>query len=1316
MSRKTEKNNDPGKDFDPSEVASTGPENDLLLDYADGSVIGGRGVKASGVRMPKEKVDRFGDKEKPNSRVHRYHGVGPGILVAILLVIVTLFSVAAGGVFWAWGEYAYPVVNLTLPETVDLVSEMYEVDPDAIVTNPYDPQADLDSFYTTFKEALYLEDPDSVDITLEQILNAFFPEGEDQPDPAGDGTTGSSALDELLLSLHFDFDVLDGATNGELDERVLEVSDKQMAAVLNEAISIYSDKDTLAQFKEQYGVDIAALAHVEQVIISDAQLLDQSQTKLLVTVSLDLANNIMQIAQTIYDNMARPNIGENMGWVNDLAAYVIPKLPDWLPEQLYFTLTVYPDAESADAQITYNNLDEQQQAALDRAMSAIKIEGDDGTQTSLTTMINNLFVSTLDQLNQSVTLSFSNTGAVETKPIEVMLTALGANLTQGQFLAIMRDIEVPFESLYEHYSQTEYAQATRVENLNTFINGEFSDKYYFDNTVDNGDGTFGTYLDAENLFDKIDSLMEDENAIERIGIKTGEDWSEIGDYDAAAHRPLAGYSALPELINGYLRSNGGLGGMSAEVLAAAYYDDGTEEGALQLTISADIRALINDRLTSGESEPDEVLMHFLPQFVPEKLYLNVTYSLGGEGEIGLDINNADENYGEGQSEADLNAIFEFMKVFGVELTFQNAEGETVPINDVSQMKEMLGDMFDSVFVEVGQQLGGDIVMTETGVLFPNIFEVIAANEQLDWSEDLGMSFEDYQRYYEIGDEDLYVILRQMYGYSYTDSNTSEDISAVRSELARKYYLDLESDDSAGLFDEIRELSTSFTSKLRMQTSGSLPGMADDTAATSELLPQIYASDIGMLIQASGSISMADISMIKNVRVLYTTVTSGADGDVMEMILVGDVDTDNITDPDTQQPVENAQKYKTLFPDQMFFSVIVYENGGNEGYDTAYTINDISDSLLTKTMFFIGRFSGDSSVSEEKIGEQINTGVNNAMNDLSVNGAVEIDIAGQPDGSGCITLGTVFSVATGSIWRDENTQEIDEANRPSDDEFRGTIKALWAGMEGYTYSNGEAAANAGYTQETARFLIDGQNVSTRISDAFIASQIGTAEKLEDIASSVGIDPASAAEALALYQTYILPSTSESGAADEITKYNDISGYFADTELLESGEGNLVITLAAKSEFFNTSSEGAVKDNTLLPETIYISAGISLTETGLDNVRMVFNRMTAEQTAILQKIMEYADFDTSAFGDRDGALSSSIASTVLVSQDITVGIDQVYPVRVTVGDLFGQDGETAFNSAVTDTDDYIYEDYNGAKIGLGHIGYIKSISDLIAEAGQ
>ena len=834
--------------------------------------------------------------------------------------------------------------------------------------------------------------------------------------------------------------------------------------------------------------------------------------------------------------------------------------------------------------------------------------------------------------------------------------------------------------------------------------------------VDNGDGTFGTYLDAENLFDKIDSLMEDENAIERIGIKTGEDWSEIGDYDASAHRPLAGYSALPELINGYLRSNGGLGGMSAEVLAAAYYDDGTEEGALQLTISADIRALINDRLTSGESEPDEVLMHFLPQFVPEKLYLNVTYSLGGEGEIGLDINNADENYGEGQSEADLNAIFEFMKVFGVELTFQNAEGETVPINDVSQMKEMLGDMFDSVFVEVGQQLGGDIVMTETGVLFPNIFEVIAANEQLDWSEDLGMSFEDYQRYYEIGDEDLYVILRQMYGYSYTDSNTSEDISAVRSELARKYYLDLESDDSAGLFDEIRELSTSFTSKLRMQTSGSLPGMADDTAATSELLPQIYASDIGMLIQASGSISMADISMIKNVRVLYTTVTSGADGDVMEMILVGDVDTDNITDPDTQQPVENAQKYKTLFPDQMFFSVIVYENGGNEGYDTAYTINDISDSLLTKTMFFIGRFSGDSSVSEEKIGEQINSGVNNAMNDLSVNGAVEIDIAGQPDGSGCITLGTVFSVATGSIWRDENTQEIDEANRPSDDEFRGTIKALWAGMEGYTYSNGEAAANAGYTQETARFLIDGQNVSTRISDAFIASQIGTAEKLEDIASSVGIDPASAAEALALYQTYILPSTSESGEAAEISRYNDISGYFADTELLESGEGNLVITLAAKSEFFNTSSEGAVKDNTLLPETIYISAGISLTETGLDNVRMVFNRMTAEQTAILQKIMEYADFDTSAFGDRDGALSSSIASTVLVSQDITVGIDQVYPVRVTVGDLFGQDGETAFNSAVTDTDDYIYEDYNGAKIGLGHIGYIKSISDLIAEAGQ
>lgn len=241
MSKKTDLNNIDTK-FDPKRVSKAGPENDLLLDYESERVVAGKGGLENTVGYnlpPKQSEIRYGKKVDPQRRVHRYHGPGVGLLVCVMLLLVVIACVGCGSALWAWDRYAYPYVNLSLPEAFSLASEMYEVDPDKVVTNPYDPEADLDSFYASFKEGMYLSA--DCDITIADIVNAVMPsEGEGEESRVGDDVnaenpdTGSDPLNALLERLEFDFDRLDTKTNEDLEKEVLEIGDKELAAVLNE--------------------------------------------------------------------------------------------------------------------------------------------------------------------------------------------------------------------------------------------------------------------------------------------------------------------------------------------------------------------------------------------------------------------------------------------------------------------------------------------------------------------------------------------------------------------------------------------------------------------------------------------------------------------------------------------------------------------------------------------------------------------------------------------------------------------------------------------------------------------------------------------------------------------------------------------------------------------------------------------------------------------------------------------------------------------------------------------------------------------------
>lgn len=1368
MSKKTDLNNIDTK-FDPKRVSKAGPENDLLLDYESERVVAGRGGLENTVGYnlpPKQNEIRYGKKVDPQRRVHRYHGPGVGLLVCVMLLLVVIACVGCGGALWAWDRYAYPYVNLSLPEAFSLASEMYEVDPDKVVTNPYDPEADLDSFYASFKEGMYLSA--DCDITIADIVNAVMPsEGEGEESRVGDDVnaenpdTGSDPLNALLERLEFDFDRLDRKTNEDLEKEVLEIGDKELAAVLNEAMQTAFEIDQLVEISQQYAIDFPNLIKVEQVVIDGVEsVARQDDTRVLATVSVNIGDNIEGIARNAYDNILRPQIAESKpdlaGTLDGMSGTIISVLKKILPDMLYLTVAVYPNDTDRAAYVTYNNVeDEGKQELIDKLFQGqylqmtdvdVNLNGvldpeENGVSMSIPQIAGGIVANTIASLNETIMLNFTNTedsnGVFQTKPIEFMLSILGAdNISQGQFLAIMRDVQVPYDRMAEEYPDADagdaYSDVALAANLDKFIDGEgvkgtLTSQYYFDNTDENGERV----LTAETLFDNIQDLMS-EDMIKQIKIANKENWNKGDDYvyDADEFKPVADYNALPGLINGYLgtQTEGGIAGMPAKVLKAAYLDNGTT-GAITLTIKADLLALVEESLGGEEEGESDPMADLVTQLLPKAIYLNVNYSLDGTSEVTITINDVDEEYGDGQSAADFETIFNLLALFGVNLEMETESGVIV-IDNYDEICEMVGDTIASAFDELGVRLGGNLEFTEDNVLFPNIFQVISANEIFSYSYDPQlaeeMTKEEFEETYAIDDAELYTILDAMYGYETTGSDLGENIANVKSELDKKYYVNLTSENAEGLFEEIEGLKTHL-GKLRINNDGAVGDdkaryMVQDSRETKDLYPLLNATDIAALIKGSRKLDMASISILTETVITSSTIENvgGKDRIVFEVTGTVNAEAEGV-DP-------SAAKYKPLFPTNM--SVFVTITEGETEFETSVNLNGIEDDLMTKTMFFVARLSGNRDMTKKNVEEDISTDINDAFDSLTSDGAVTLDIDGTNKN---VRLGNVFEVATAAIWEEEDGTISDA--RPSDVLFRSTIKALWAGLDGYGQANGEDIKALGYTARIAPFYLETADLSgtevtvkgnTRISDAFIGSQFATEDNMTKIAEALGINYTNeeTGEAnISVAQTYILPANASNADQEgEADRYQAIVDHFGGTGLIVTDEyGDMIFTLKLSQEAFKgvTNEDGelmTIDPNMMhfVPESMYISAGITISSEGLssENVRLVVNTLTSGEQEVLIDMMSRFNIDIGKlFGGESGegetSFAEQIANTTIV-EITSADVPQLgsYSIPVTVGMLFGYVGgdngdNTKFSSHIeTDLsteekykDNYIWWDYTG-----------------------
>ena len=211
-----------------------------------------------------------------------------------------------------------------------------------------------------------------------------------------------------------------------------------------------------------------------------------------------------------------------------------------------------------------------------------------------------------------------------------------------------------------------------------------------------------------------------------------------------------------------------------------------------------------------------------------------------------------------------------------------------------------------------------------------------------------------------------------------------------------------------------------------------------------------------------------------------------------------------------------------------------------------------------------------------------------------------------------------------------------------------------------------------------------------------------------------------DAVSVYQTYIIPGSGtpaspETGYSEE-ARYNAIKEYFDGTGLI-SGSDDMLFTLRLGKKALNgvMNSDGELMSISedmqhFVPDDLFVSAGITISEEGLNDVRIVINRLEAEEQRVLQDMLRRFGVDIAGlFGGDDKTLANQIAATPIVTltnDDVVAPVLPEEGITVTVGNLFEYAGGTAngtrFVSAITDDLDgqdnsyessYIYWDYSG-----------------------
>lgn len=1006
----------------------------------------------------KAKITKGSDTEKKPKKVNKKGKVKMSCwgkcAITSLVIIVMLVSAVMGAAFWAWGKYAKPSMNMSLPRFIGILSSGFSYNEKKIVANPYNKETDLNNFYSNLKGKMMLSS--DAEIKINDILSgALAGNGSDnstsqtnqqkyigtmgydyQPlqtleqtpvteeNASGNFTTGNGAIDAFLKDLKFDFSSL---ANYKGEPFILEWTDRQVAAFLNEVLTSAISGQFIPAIKEietQYNITLSEIISLQQVLIDSRTVNNTAHPRLKITLRLDIREAVKAYLSTT----------------------TVPLfVASLLPKRIYVSASVYPTSPDMPLEIGFNNITEQDFSDLIQGVENIMQEfgGQSLGINDMMININDMIVQSIAKVADILPISFVETGSIQTQPIRALMNLLNLSINEGQFLTMLRDIKLP---TIESLGFDKFTDEMRNASVSSLIT-EISTKYGLGPQLSQS-------ITPENAFTQVKNVVSDPNFVNNINLKDTFDYKAQYEDIEDQSRIWSRYTAFAGLMNSYFAQNPTmLGGIDIKALDCSFLsNDNTVFGqdkpatdVLSMLIQINIHSML-------KIDTSTLIGSLMGQLVPANLFLQVYIDMGKEengyvpNSAAISINGKSIAVSKGH----IDTVNQLINTFSSSMNFSY---------------EYLGNTINKALKEsiksIETSLNSTIEFRSDYLVLPSIFEIVSGTKYVNPDT---LTPQD-KRYSAADIFNSFAIMYEHNPNSEYNINVDQHVNAghFARELENKFYIknadefiDTDGQSVLGetgdkLFDSLQNLAANFQNKI------SVDRMNNDTAELEDLKPIMMQEELGYIISKKANFN---ISFLKDFQAIESRIEKRVDDQLNEEIILSLVLKGRINAGVAEDGI--TPKYKYILPDWIYMKVqinmtvlqsIIKDpmiiNAGNtvtkellEGVAQgkniieSLTINNLNDTQLgSDGMTDLGRFMGlisrlvNKPINMNDIKKELEVTVVNFMGSINASGSLSIKFE---EGSVVIET-TVFDLAVKQIYKDGAVIV------PNAQEFRQTIK-------------------------------------------------------------------------------------------------------------------------------------------------------------------------------------------------------------------------------------------------------------------------------------
>ena len=902
------------------------------------------------------------------------------IISIIIMFVITLGALYGGGTF-AWNTYAKPKFGISFNDALGLVGSTYIAKEKDIVTNPYGDD-DLDGFYNELSDALFL-DKEKVNLkeSLADVLDSFVTsmvdsdssEGEstdsmtehevsssgestEESSGAEEFTTGNAELDNFLKSLSFDFSSLKDYEDEYKTPKVLEITDKETAAFLNNVIGTAVSSDGIKKKVPDYikSVDLAKVVEIPQVTVASNNAVGLEGVSLTLTVKVNLRDTIKDVAKSFH---------EALGFVSYL-----------LPKALYATITIYPNDYLKEAQIKVNSFSDKKMGDLYAIVDYFLKDTEYKSINGLLQMVNQKAIEAIEKVQDVVPVNFVATGSVQVHPILALMKVLGATeITETQFYCMVRDLCLPtFEDVKEaiglaSYKDLDALDAKLVESK-ADLAAEITQKY----------GLAPGYITADNMLDKLQGVGgENSELIEKVSLARL-DYTD-SSYVQNHSRVIMEYVSLAGLLDGYLNkpSEGESEGSGIKYkIINSMYDEATQTLSMVLQLGV-LEAI------AGKMDDGSILKSFIGQIVPEYIYIKAGVSLNeaDEGGAKIAINNSDN----AQTIELLNTINALTSGMGASLGLNYEE-----------LTSTIGVKIKDGIKDINTQLGNDIAFTSAKAYLPSIYEIMA--NKILYSDEVSAT--------NLSPAEVYLVFKgtSVVAQAYQGQNIASNLSEFTTRVNSRYAITKaeyrvtapETDSDPTIVSQLQNVGTHYDDAIDGALLATGWKMATSTATTDEeklakmhekLSP--YSTEAESANIFAGAFKIDEVEGVENLQLNKVIVV---DASHIRLIYTCDYKTDSST------------KYASVLPKFVINVLFDITKVSSTTEDCCtVTINDMNDGEIEDFTLMCDRL-GVNGFNMTSIREKTNANVKSGLKDTFEKVDISIDTSNK-----CIYYGSLFDI-------------------------------------------------------------------------------------------------------------------------------------------------------------------------------------------------------------------------------------------------------------------------------------------------------------------